>query len=103
MFRYNGLLFASFNLAVRNSTDKVVLIEAALGAIAALVSCVLLLSIMIFELGKPENYLCSGNDFNATFDSVWKRTTFLEISMGLSLLATGLALLLSLKFLDSLL
>jgi hypothetical protein len=52
---YSGLLFASFNLAARNS-DKVVLAVANFGASAALASCFVLLYLMVFELGAPQNY-----------------------------------------------
>lgn len=62
---YNGFLFASFNLAARNS-DKFALTIANFGAVAALASCLVLLYLMIFELGTAQNYESASSDFNAT-------------------------------------
>jgi hypothetical protein len=98
---YNGLLFASFNLASRNTSDKFVTTVANLGAVAALLSCFVLLYLMIFELGDAHNYASTENDFNATFDSMWRRKTILEYSLGLSFVATFAAILLPLRFLNS--
>lgn len=38
----------------------------------------------VYKLNLATRFTEKRNDFNAAFDSVWKRTTFLEISMGLS-------------------
>jgi hypothetical protein len=52
-------------------------------------SCFILLYLMIFELGEAQDYGSTASDFNATFDSMWRRKTSLEYSFGLSFIATA--------------
>jgi hypothetical protein len=101
---YNGLLFASFSLAARSSTstDKNILMLASVGAIVALSSCFPLLYLMVFDVGDAANYENAKNDFEATFDAVWSRRPKLQISLGLSLFATLVALFLPIIFLSEL-
>jgi hypothetical protein len=96
---YNGLLFASFSFATRSSTDKAILWVANLGAITALASCLILLSLMLFVFNNPAEYENAASDFRSAFNAVWKRTTKLDVSIAVSLAATLAALSLPIIFL----
>jgi len=100
---YNGLLFASFSLAARSSTDKIILMLASVGAIVALSSCFPLLYLMIFNIGEVDQYATARSDFEGTFSAVWRRTRSVTASLWLSLLATLIAVLIPIILLSVLL
>jgi hypothetical protein len=60
------------------------------------------LSSIAFESTEThaQNYASTDTDFNATFDSMWRRKTILEYSLRLSFLATVFAITLPLRFLN---
>lgn len=99
LLTYNALLFASFNLVTRSSTDKSTLILASAGGMLALLSCLPLLLLMVVDWGKPDKYKDAESDFKSALQTVSRRTRSVKLSLLLSSIATLAALTLSVKFL----
>ena len=107
LLTYNGLLLASFNFVTRTQANpppsKPVLVVAGAGGALALLSCLPLLVLMVVKWGDPAWYKDAESDCKATLQTVWQRTGWVRLSLGLSLVATLAALWLAVGFLSKLL